>query len=76
MDGMINREGFRTHADIARILTERGVPMTARSVWHAEHRAIEKLAAHPMMQELAAALGYSEPPRVLTKRQLSRKKRS
>lgn len=59
MNGMINREGVRSHAEIARILTERGFPTTTRSVWHAEHRAIKKLPAHPLLQQAARDLGWT-----------------
>ena len=51
-----------THADVAKILTERGYPVSAKIVWHLEHQALKKLASHPALRRLAAELGLVPAP--------------
>lgn len=57
MDGTINTLGVLSHAEIAAIMTARGIPMTTRSVWHTEHRAVLKLLADPELRSIAVQMG-------------------
>ncbi len=57
--------GVLTQAEVAKIMTDRGYPMSAGAVGHTERRALRKLAAHPAIVELAEGLGLvddSSPP--------------
>lgn len=56
MDGKDNPHPVRTFQEVARILTEKGHPITHRAAWHAERRALQKLRADPVIRELAALL--------------------
>jgi len=56
MDGSTNLHAIRTFEEVARIMTERGYPITQRAAWHAEHRAFQKLRSDPRVQELAQTL--------------------
>ena len=63
MDGKINTMAIRTHAEVARILTARGIPMTTRQVWHDEHRAFLKLRPKllPVLDPDAQIAGPQSP---------------
>ncbi len=57
MDGTRNPFGVLSHAEIAAIMTARGIPMTTRTVWHTEHRAVLKLLADPELRSIAVQMG-------------------
>jgi hypothetical protein len=53
-----NVECLLTHKEIARLLTERGYPTTAKVAWHLERQAIRKIASEPLIQRLAEEMGF------------------
>lgn len=52
-----NVDDLITMPEIARIMTERGYPMSAGAVWHTERRALRKIATDPVIQAIAEELG-------------------
>lgn len=48
-----------TLPEVARIMTERGYPMSAGAAWHAERRALRKISLDPIIREIADDLGFT-----------------
>ena len=55
-DGFVNFDAVRTYEEVARILTERGEPITKGGVFMAERSALQKLRLDPVLREIAAQL--------------------
>lgn len=55
-----NNDCGLTHEEVAAIMTNRGFPMCRGRVWQIERSALKKIAADPVIRQMADDLGFGD----------------